>query len=444
MKSTSHATAPRNNNTGHPPLARNAQGHPIPMPDGAVSWLIKRETRGRPQVIKGPDGHPYRLPLAATDQDVLATFGAGTYRLEALDALGNVIEYVTTVRIADDEPADEDGGGDDDDDHEIDVARESPALRYALQTIDRVTRAQSDAIRAVTEAQADWVKSLAVTRSLPRNAMFLPAPSSPQDRDDDGDDGDDGQGEPSAPNGTPPIAPESPNWMTSLGQSFGVAMAPAIERFVANMMARFVPPAQTPPSSPGDTPPPGDSTPPPPADPARPAAPPNPMVHLAQIHEGLTQDERDFLSAVLRSPRGDQLAAELLARSVDEAIDLISDTVAQMRVERARARAAERARAEAERAKARPPQPPHDETAPTVSPASDQVTTAGRADFMSRVLAVATRLDADQRAAVLALLPRLAPEQIEELKAQLLAMTAEDAAVWIRENSPRLRAGVEA
>lgn len=206
MKSSSSA-APRNSNTNHPPLARNAQGHPVAMPDGAVWWQLKREPRGRPSLIKGSDGHPVRLPLDTTEQEVLETWGAGTFRLDALDALGNVLDYVTTVEIRGDESGD-------DDESDVD-ARGVSDLRYTLQTLSQVTRANADAIRAVTEAQADWVKGLAANKSLPRHPMYLPAPgqAATHDREEDDEDDDGGHrnaGEPDGP--PPPPAPTQPEW----------------------------------------------------------------------------------------------------------------------------------------------------------------------------------------------------------------------------------------
>jgi hypothetical protein len=53
---------------------------------------------------------------------------------------------------------------------------------------------------------------------------------------------------------------------------------------------------------------------------------------------------------------------------------------------------------------------------------------------MGQVLAVAARLEETERAAVLALLPRLPPARIEQLKTQLLAMTIDEAAAWIHAN----------
>lgn len=422
MKS-SPTPAPRNHNASHPPLARNAQGHPIALPDGTASFAIKRETRGRPQVIKGPDGHPFRLPLEATKQDIRDNFGAGSFRLDALDTLGNVLDYVTTVEIV----GEESGACEEDD--ERDGPRGSSDLRFALQTIMHMARAQSESIRAVTEAQADWVKGLAAARSLPRSAPFVPATALPpgserdDDDDDDDDDGDDDERRNAgAPTGPPGPSP-APTWLTDLGRNLGFAVVPAVESFVARLMKRVTGPAAE--TSSGTSPPAGTTSTPTVTTAAAPsAATPNPMIHLAEINAGLTEDERGFLAQVLRSHGGEILATELLARDVDDAIAFIADVIAEVRDEQARAGGQSRTGAT-------PPAPAKPGTPATGSDA-----------FMGRVLAVAARLDADQRATVLALVPRLSPERVETLKTQLIAMTDDEATTWVRENLPRLCAEV--
>jgi len=373
MKSNS-ATSVRNTNTSHPPLARNAQGHAIAMPDGAAWWSIKRETRGRPQVIKGPDGHPYRLALTATDADLAETFGPGTYRLDALDALGNVLDYVTTIEVPDDGADDEE-----DDDDERGARGGSSDLRFALQTIVEMSRSQSESLRAISEAQADWLKGLANAKSLPRNAVYLappalpPAPEPMDDEDEDEDDADDDDERNAAP---------MPPWMTAVQ----TAIAPAVEAFVGKLMVRNTAPAPALPTSPAPV-------------------TPNPMIHLAEINARLSGSERRFLADVLRSRNGEGLTAELLARSVDDAVELVLTGMARARADRAQARAVDAQR-----------------------------------DFAKQVLAVAALLDAEQQAAVLAVIPRLAPERVEQLKATLLAMSVDDAAAWLRENLAGLTA----
>jgi hypothetical protein len=61
---------------------------------------------------------------------------------------------------------------------------------------------------------------------------------------------------------------------------------------------------------------------------------------------------------------------------------------------------------------------------------------------MSRVLAASAYLTAEERAAVMWLMPRFPAARLEELKVKLLRMTPREAAMWIRENLAALRAEV--
>lgn len=472
MKSSPNATAPRNSNANHPPLARNAQGHPIALPDGTESFLIKRETRGRPKVLTGPDGHPYRLSLDAADQYIADNFGPGTYRLDAVDALGNVIDYVTTIKITADE-LDEDDEDDEADEDEPDAgarAAGSTDLRYALQALTQMARAQADSLRAVTEAQADWVKGLASAKALPRNAMVV-APSAllTSEHDDGADDSSHHGGD--SPPSSPSPDPQPADWVVGMqaAQKLGENLAPALGLVASLIMKRFGGaasdgPATKPTVATTPTAPPPPTTSPGSAEPAAvPATPPtrSPMIHLAEINAGLSADERRFLELTLRSRDGEVLAAELLSHSVSDAITLVVDATAEVRS------SAARARAQAQRPRSTPHAATNREapTAPTLAseaPATEvpdaisntvATTPPGRAAtqeraavaqaFMARVMAVAAHLDAGEQATIMALLTKLAPDRLQELQRDLLAMSAEDAAAWIRQNLPVLCAEVE-
>ena len=140
------------------------------------------------------------------------------------------------------------------------------------------------------------------------------------------------------------------------------------------------------------------------------------MIHLAEINARLTAFERKYLNIVLRSDGGAVVTEELLALSVPDAVALVKESVE---------------RAEAERNAARVADAPDDVPAPTEL-----------GDFTSHVMAVSAFLDAEERAAVLWLLPRFPADRTEQLKAELLRMSPEEAAVWIRENLESLRAEV--
>lgn len=173
----------------HPPLARDAQGHLLAVPDGTCAWRICRHTKGRPRIVNGPDKQPARFPLDTTEDDLADACGADTYRVYALDDVGNVIDYVTTVEVGRElrnaaEP-------------EVMLLPPTPRaasgnsdLRYALEAVAHMARTNADAMRAVAESQAEWIKSISSARGFFRNAppLQLPPVSEAHATDDDDDD----------------------------------------------------------------------------------------------------------------------------------------------------------------------------------------------------------------------------------------------------------------
>lgn len=383
---TSTSPAPRNSSdSNHPPLARDAHGNMVSIPDGTAAWCLKRETGGRPRMILGPDRQPARFQLDITIDDLETMLGGGTYRVYAADQVGEVIDYVTTVVI----------GGDReerDDDPTAVTSNTSRGmgsdLRHALETIREMARAQADSLKSVAAAQADWVKGLAVAKQLPRNGIqFVPQPPRYREEDDD-DDG------PEEDNSTPPPAPGGlPPWVAAVADSVN-NVTQTVKMVVAAKQAQN---AVTVPRNASST-----------------RMRPNPMTHLAQINARLNRLERTYLSTALRKADADDVTEELLGLDVDDAVALIKAAVVN----------AEGGRAET---------PPPPEPAPQPQPADD---------FMSHVLAVGAFLSAEERATVMWLLPRFSAERTAELQNQLLAMTAADAAAWIKEHLDTLRAEV--
>lgn len=171
----------------HPPLPRDAQGNLLPIPEGTCAWRICRHTKGRPRIINGPDKQPARFPLDTTADELADTCGIDSYRVYALDEVGNVIDYITTVETARElrnaaEP-------------EVTLmpAARTPSgstdLRYALEAVSHMARTNADAMRAVAESQAEWIKAISSARGFFRNApqLQLPAPSEAPDNDEDDD-----------------------------------------------------------------------------------------------------------------------------------------------------------------------------------------------------------------------------------------------------------------
>ncbi len=172
----------------HPPLACDLSGNPIPFPTRTSAWRVCRSTDGRPRAVKGPDQEPLRLPLSTTREELADMCGPDSYRVYALDDVGEVIGHVSTVNVGL-EPRNA-------------MSVEGPTssvskslfavtsdLRYALETITHMARTNAEAMRSLAESQADLVKAVALTKG-PRNVVMPPPPPPPSDDDDDDDDED--------------------------------------------------------------------------------------------------------------------------------------------------------------------------------------------------------------------------------------------------------------
>jgi hypothetical protein len=177
----------------HPPLARDSRGNLVAVPDGTCALRICRKTPGRPKEILDPDNKlPVRFRLGTTVQEVADAHGPDTYRVYALDELGKVLDFVTELDLTDErrdlrnaspEPHNVAGRA---------LFAGSTDLRCALDAIVQMMRVNGEALRSVTEAQADWVKSIASSRGFFRNGPApLPDPSKRAANDDDDDDEDD-------------------------------------------------------------------------------------------------------------------------------------------------------------------------------------------------------------------------------------------------------------
>lgn len=381
---TNTSPAPRNSNDpNHPPLARDSQGNLISIPDGTAAWCLKRETGGRPRTILGPDRQPARFQLDITRDDLETMLGAGTYRVYALDSVGETLDYVTTIVI-----------GTEQGEREDEVAVNSNArslgsdLRHALDTIREMARAQADSLKSVAMSQADWVKGLAAAKQMPRNGIqFLPPPPPRMYEEDDGEqEGDDEEDEPQP-------GSELPQWAAAIQESVKqVTQAVSAVAAVKQMQAAAAAPALR------------NAT---PSAPQR-----NAMAHLAQINARLTRKERTYVNLILRGKAADELTNELVALDLDAAVAFVKEAVAF----------AESQRDDGTNDEARVPDAPPRVEAPVAK------------DFMSHVMAVSAHLTAEESSTVMALLPRLAPDRTQELTKQLLAMSPQDAAAWVREN----------
>lgn len=266
----------------HPPLAQDGHGNLLPVPDGTFAWRLSRHTGGRPRVVNGPDFAPLRLPLHVTNDDLMDICGPGTYRLYALDEVGAVLDYVADVEVGTKHrnaaPADPEAP------LFVSARGHSSDLRYALEALTHMARTYADSLRAVTEAQADWVKTIAMAKGLPRNVAMPPRIIDRDDEEEEDDEDPAPVAEPSRTSGVEEalkmVAPYLPGLMESWQG----------KRVAANTDQR---------------------------------APANPMVHLARIQAQLTPGERQLLDLVLQEDDNASITNDLAARSVDDAVATI-------------------------------------------------------------------------------------------------------------------------
>ncbi len=358
----------------HPPLAQDSHGNLLPVPDGTFAWRLSRHTGGRPRVVNGPDLAPLRLPLHVTLDDLMDICGPGTYRLYALDEVGAVLDYVADVEVGSKRrnaaPAEPEAPV-------FAVARgQSSDLRYALEALTHMARTYADSLRAVTEAQADWVKTIAMAKGLPRNLAMLPHPVRRHDADDDDDDDDDDDGDDTDD------AHASAEPTSKSGIEAALTMvAPYIPEMMESWRGKK------------------------PAADTEQRAPVNPMAHLAKIQAQLTPAERQFLDVLLVGDDSETITTDLLARSVEDAVATIRNGVTGTRV------------------KSRP-SPAVRNAAPRLDPSTVQ-----------KLATIAALLQPTERARLMKLGPKLmsSPDAID-LMDTLAPQAPEVAAEWVRAN----------
>ncbi|HTR54756.1 MAG TPA: hypothetical protein VMJ10_28895 [Kofleriaceae bacterium] len=124
------------------------------------------------------------FPLETTAEELADLCGADVYRVYALDEVGKVLDYVVTVDVTGESRELRNAAGDAVSLPTLRATSAAPAsdLRFALEAMTQMMRVNSDALRAVTETQADCVKAIVSVRGFFRNA---PPPMSPEPAEDD-------------------------------------------------------------------------------------------------------------------------------------------------------------------------------------------------------------------------------------------------------------------
>jgi hypothetical protein len=350
----------------------------------------------------GADRQPLRLPLDTTADDLLDLCGAGTFRLDAVDDGGELIDFVTTVSVGciDDTSTESEpcapmlvGGR----------GGNSADLRFALETTAHLARAQSEALRSIANAQADWIKGLASAKAFPRNGMWSrPEPTSPvpsvddteEDDDDDADEGSDGEFD-----DTNQAADPLRGVNTMLGHIAGIAQH-------VSPLASMMMPKRDVPDSPRNAASP---------EPAIVETPPrdatSSALHLVAILDQLSPEARRIARGLLagKNDKARELALVLEALTVEAAIaelEHLATTVASDRQARAAARSA---------------------------PSTDSATRADGGTHLGAFLAaVRERLSPAEVGQVISLVASLTPAQLDVIKATVAPMTPDEAAAWVR------------
>ncbi len=186
----------------HPPLARDAHGNLLAVPDGTTAWRICRETSGRPREIRNPDDQLVRFQLELTTDALVDLCGAGVYRVYALDEVGAQIgdEHVAKwdltpgareLRNASStegqtQPPHSPGGGGS-------LGEFRSVIETMTNAMTQLMRTNSDALRIVTDSHVELAKMIANAKGLPRNAAFAPAllPARMYEEETDDDDSED-------------------------------------------------------------------------------------------------------------------------------------------------------------------------------------------------------------------------------------------------------------
>ena len=197
----------------HVPLAHDASGLPLAIPDGASAWRVRRLTGGRPRLYLDGNKQPLQLALGYTAADVEEILPPGSYRLDLVDRGGAPLDLVVPITIA----AYRNSAANDQEDEPEPVApavlpaamsdvrlvleANVRAMQMAFQHNERTLAASlrmaetlRDGVRCLAEAQGDWIKSLTTARGFSlRNVALPPAPASREvvENDDDDDDDDD-------------------------------------------------------------------------------------------------------------------------------------------------------------------------------------------------------------------------------------------------------------
>lgn len=201
----------RSNNAKYCPLAVDEDGNPLAIPPEATYWRVRRDTGGRPRHVNGPDLKPLTLPLEFPPEELLNLLGRGSYRLDLYDESGQLLETVA-LKLGAPEPELRNRAMADVEEHtppittlpatgsdvrlvlEANIKATQLAFQHNERTLTaslKIAETLRDGVHVLAESQADWIKSLAASRSFFRNGTPMLVAAEPSNDDDDPDDIDD-------------------------------------------------------------------------------------------------------------------------------------------------------------------------------------------------------------------------------------------------------------
>lgn len=233
------------------PLAVDNEGRPIPLPDRASHWNIRRHTGGRPRLMLDVNKQPLRLHLDMTLADLEDILAPAKYWLDLIDeagtSLGIAVRPVLIGGPANDERAQERDAAEDviaaplpslGSDLRLVLEANVRAMQASFQhnqrTLElglRMAETLRDGVKVLADAQSDWIKSLAGAKGYLRNVAAapaaLPAPVQHVEDDDEYEEDDDEDDEPAAPQ----------HWTDKIGESLAPLAAPLATHLVQSVMA---------------------------------------------------------------------------------------------------------------------------------------------------------------------------------------------------------------
>jgi hypothetical protein len=179
------------------PLARDQDGNPIELPDGAVGWRVRRQTGGRPRLLLDSKKQPMLFPLDYTIADVEDILAPGSYLLDVVDKGGEPLGL--TIGMAIGMARNAEAVEPDNENHapaaapttlpsttsevrlvlEANVRATQMAFAHNQRTLElglRMAETLRDSVQVLASAQADWIKSVSSARGFFRNAGQALAP----------------------------------------------------------------------------------------------------------------------------------------------------------------------------------------------------------------------------------------------------------------------------